>query len=258
MTSKIQVNFRSRRYSEVLMITSYGFSQFLQNLCFWGQGIHCWHSYWATMFGWPQKSRSTSGLRGTLRYWWLCHKFLTFLHYLCFRGQGIHCWHFYWATMFGWPQKSRSTSGLRGTLRYWWLYLMDFTISSAFMFLRSRNPLLTFLLSYNVRVTSKIQINFRFERYSKVLMIASYGFSQFFQYLCFRSQKIHCWHFYWATTFGWPQKSRSTFGLRGTRRYWWLCLKDFYNFFIIYVFEVKESIAGIPTELRCIVDFENP
>ena len=38
------------------------------------------------------------------------------------------------------------------------------------MFLRSRSPLPTFLLSYHVRVTSKIQVNFRFNRYSKVLM----------------------------------------------------------------------------------------
>ena len=31
----------------------------------WGQEIHCWHSYWATMFEWPRKSKSTSGSRGT-------------------------------------------------------------------------------------------------------------------------------------------------------------------------------------------------
>ena len=30
-----------------------------------GQGIHCWHSHWATMFEWPWQSKSTSGLRGT-------------------------------------------------------------------------------------------------------------------------------------------------------------------------------------------------
>ena len=33
---------------------------------------------------------------------------------------------------------------------------------------------------------------------------------------------------------------------------------NFWNFFNIYVFEVKESIAGIPTELPCSGDLENP
>ena len=65
MTSKIQVNFRYRRCSEVLMIVSYKFLKFVHNLCFQGQGIHCWHSYWATMFGWSRKSRSTPGSRGS-------------------------------------------------------------------------------------------------------------------------------------------------------------------------------------------------
>ena len=33
---------------------------------------------------------------------------------------------------------------------------------------------------------------------------------------------------------------------------------NFHNFFSIYVFEVKESIADIPTELPCSGDLENP
>ena len=33
---------------------------------------------------------------------------------------------------------------------------------------------------------------------------------------------------------------------------------NFGNFFIIYVFEDKKSIAGIPTELPCPGDRENP
>ena len=57
--------------------------------------------------------------------------------------------------------------------------------------------------------------------------------------------------------FGWPRKSRSISGLRGTLRYWWLCLMDFHNFFSIYVFGVKESIADIPTELPCLDDLKN-
>ena len=32
---------------------------------------------------------------------------------------------------------------------------------------------------------------------------------------------------------------------------------DFPNFFSIYVFEVKEFIADIPTELLCLSDLEN-
>ena len=33
---------------------------------------------------------------------------------------------------------------------------------------------------------------------------------------------------------------------------------DFHNFFTIYVFKVKESIADIPTELPCLSDLDNP
>ena len=46
--------------------------------------------------------------------------------------------------------------------------LSSFEISSLFMFLRSGNPLLTFLLSYHVWGTSKIQVTFRFKRFSKL------------------------------------------------------------------------------------------
>ena len=54
------------------------------------------------------------------------------------------------------------------------------------MFSRVRNPFLIFLLSYHVLVTSKIQVNFRYRRYLKVLMIVSYEFLKFLHYLCFR------------------------------------------------------------------------
>ena len=33
---------------------------------------------------------------------------------------------------------------------------------------------------------------------------------------------------------------------------------DYHNFFSIYVFEFKESIAVIPIELPCLGDLENP
>ena len=98
--------------------------------------------------------------------------------------------------------------------------LYIFEITSLFMFLRSRNPLPTFLLRYHVRVTSKIQVNFRYRRYLKVLMIVSYRFLKFFHYFCFRGQGIHCCHFYGGTMFGWPRKSRSTSGSRCSQWYW--------------------------------------
>ena len=34
---------------------------FIISSLFWVQGINCWHSNLATLFGWPGKSRSTSG-----------------------------------------------------------------------------------------------------------------------------------------------------------------------------------------------------
>ena len=103
--------------------------------------------------------------------------------------------------MFGWPRKSRSISG--STARYSEVLVIVFygffTVSPLFMFLRVRNPFLAFLLSYHIRVTLKIQANFRFERY------------------------------------------------------WWFCRIHFWNFFSINIFEVKESIADILTELNVTV-----
>ena len=80
------------------------------------------------------------------------------------------------------------------------------------MFSRAENLFLTLLLSYNVWMTSKININFRYRRYLKVLMIVSYEFLKFSHYLCFRGWGIHFWYSYWATMFRWPRKSRSTSG----------------------------------------------
>ena len=213
VTSKIRVNFRYRRYLRVLMIVSYKFLKFLHYLCFRGQGIHFWYSYWATMFGWPRKSRSTSGTGGTWRYWWLCL---------------INFWNFFTIYVFEVREfisdilTELPCSGdlenqgqlpvqkvLEGTDDF---VLWIFTISSVFIISRSRNSLPTFSVSCYVWVTSKIQVNFRYKRYSKVLMIVSYRFLKFLHYLCFWGQGIHCRHSYWATMFGWPWKSRSTSG----------------------------------------------
>ena len=199
VTSKIQVNFRYRRYLKVLMIVSYKFLKFLHYLCFRGQRIHFWYSL-ATMFGWPRKS-SQLPVQEVLMI--LSYEFLKFLHYLCFRGRGIHCWHSYWATMFGWPRKSRSTSGTGGTWRYWWLCLIEFLTFLDYLcfwgqgihcrhFYRANmfgwprksrstsgfwwfwdslcfrgNPLLTFLLSYLVWVTSKTSRTGSWPRFSR-------------------------------------------------------------------------------------------
>ena len=91
-----------------------------------------------------------------------------------------------------------------------------------------------------------------------VLMKLSYKLLKFSEYSCFWGQGIHCWYFYRATLFELPRKSRSNSGSRVPQRYWWLYLMDFHNFFTIYVFEVKESIVDILTELRCLSDRDNP
>ena len=81
-------------------------------------------------------------------------------------------------------------------LRYYHKFLFIHTNTWIFKFSRSRNPLLTFLQSYHFWVTSKIQVNSRFKRFSEVLMILFHGFSQFLHYLCFRGQAIHFCHSY--------------------------------------------------------------
>ena len=204
VTSKIQVNFRFNRFSEVLMTVSYKFLKFLHYLCFRGQGIHYWHSHWATMFGWPWKSRSISGSIGFPRYWWLClMDFNNFFTIYVFEVK---------ESIADIPTELPCLSDFEnsGQLPVQWVLrgtddcvLWISTISLLFKFLRSGNPLLTFLLSYHVWVTSNIQVSFRY------------------------------------------------------KRYWWLCLMDFQNFFTVHVFQVKESISDFPTKLSCVDDLEN-
>ena len=88
--------------------------------------------------------------------------------------------------MFEWPLKSESTSGLKGaddTV----LWIVE--IFRLFMFSRSGNPLLIFLQSYFVWVTSKIWVNFRFKGTSKVLIILSDGYHHFFTIYVFEVKK---------------------------------------------------------------------
>ena len=129
VTSKIQVNFGFKRFSEVLMILSYEFSQFLNYLCFQDQGIHCWHSYWATMFVWPRKSKSTSGSRGTLRYLLMIvsYGFSQFLQYLYMFSRSSYSLLAILPSYHVWmTSKISANPGTGGTLRYWWLCLIDF------------------------------------------------------------------------------------------------------------------------------------
>ena len=123
------------------------------------------------------------------------------------------------------------------------------------MFSRSRNPLL--ISPTELPCLGDLE-NLGQLPVQKVLMIVSYEFLKFLHYLCFRGWGIRFWYSYWATMFGWPQKSRSTSGTGGTRRYWWFCLVNFRNFFSIHVSEVKKFTADISTELPCLDDFENP
>ena len=83
------------------------------------------------------------------------------------------------------------------------------------MFLGSRNPLLIFLQSYHAWVTSKIQVDFRFNTYLEVLVIVSCRVLKFLHYLCFWGQGILCRHSYRATMFGGPRKFRSPSRSRG-------------------------------------------
>ena len=53
--------------------------------------------------------------------------------------------------------------------------LSSFENSSLFMFFRSRNPLLTFLLSYHIQETSKIQVTFPFKRFLELPKHSFFG-----------------------------------------------------------------------------------
>ena len=97
--------------------------------------------------------------------WYCLINFWNFHNIHVFEVRESNGWYFYRATLFELPRKSRSTSGSRYLEGTDDCILWIFTISSLFMFSRSRNSLLTFLLSYDVWLISKIQVNFRFERY---------------------------------------------------------------------------------------------
>ena len=55
-------------------------------------------------------------------------------------------------------------------------FQVNCAISTLFMYLKSRNLLLTFLLSFHVSLTSKFQVNFRFDRYWWFCLINFWNF----------------------------------------------------------------------------------
>ena len=124
------------------------------------------------------------------------------------------------------------------------------------MFLRSRSPLPTFLLSYHVWVTSKIQVNFRFNRYSKVLVIGSYRFSVSSLFMFSRSKNpfltllvsYHVWKI---------PKIQVNSRFKRISEVLIILSYEFLKFLhTIHVFEVEESIADIPTRLSYLGDLE--
>ena len=123
------------------------------------------------------------------------------------------------------------------------------------MFLRSRNPLPTFLLTYYVRVTPKIHFNVRYRRYSKVLMFVSYRLLKFLHYLCLRGQEIYCRHSYYVRM---TSKIQVNFRFKRHSEVLIIVSYGVLQFLQYLYFEVKLFIAGIPTKLPCLCDFEYP
>ena len=124
-----------------------------------------------------RKSRSTSGFGGTLGY---CRLGLMdfsnfFIHYY-FDVRKSVCRSSsrpLFSNDFEIPGQLPVLQELEGTDG---LVIWIFVISSLPMFSRSRNLFLVVTHSYHSQVTSKIQVNFRFRSYSRVLSIGSYGF----------------------------------------------------------------------------------
>ena len=109
------------------------------------------------------------------------------------------------------------------------------------MFSRSRNPLLTFLLSYDVWLTSKIHVNFRFETYWWIC-------HEVREFIADISIQLPC-----LGDLENPGRLPVQHVLEGTGD----CACRFWHFSTIYVFKVRESFDGIPTELPCLGDVKN-
>ena len=92
--------------------------------------------------------------------------------------------------------------------RYWWFGLMIFLKFPNYSCIWGQgiHSDIPTKLSYSGDL--EIQVNFLFKRFSKVLTIVSYRFSQYLQYwpICFQGRQNICWHFYWTTMLGQPRK----------------------------------------------------
>ena len=193
VTSKIQVDFRFNTYSGywwMCFIDSW--DRFTIHVFDVKESIADISTELHTLFGWPQKSKSTSvRFKGDSKVLMIVsHGFYNVLTIYVVKVNESTADIPTELTMFEWPRKSKSTSGSRGTGDS---VLYIFEISKLFMFSRSGNALLIFLQIYHVRVTSKIQVDFRFKRYSEEVMIVSYRFLKFLHYLCVWGQEILCW-----------------------------------------------------------------
>ena len=100
------------------------------------------------------------------------------------------------------PRKFRSTSGTGGTRRYWWLCLIDFwNFSTMCVFeITESNANIPTELPFlgSLENTGQLPVQQVLEG---TAVIVFYRFSQFLHYLCFRGQRIHFWHYWWATMF---------------------------------------------------------
>ena len=130
--------------------------------------------------------------------------------------------------------------------------LWIFTNSSLFMFSRSKNPLLTFLLSYHVSVTSKTRVIFRFERYWCFCLINFWNFHTIHifevrEFIADISSELPC-----SSDLGNPGRLPVQKVLGGD------CVSvDIRNFFTFYIFEVREFFADNPIELQCLGELKN-
>ena len=104
---------------------------------------------------------------------------------------------------------------------------------------------------------SKIQVNFWYRRYSKVLMIVSDRFLKFLHYACFRRQEILCFtELPCSGDLGNPWQLPDQEVIRGTND----CVLWIFTISSVFmlVSKVKDSIADIPTVHTCLGDLENP
>ena len=154
------------------------FRNFFIVLRFWGQGIHFCQFHEAAMFGWPRKSRSTSGFTGAQGYWWLGHMdFRNFFIFYVFEVEESIFEIFTKLTCLGDfenPGQLPILQVLEGTDDCVLCIFRNFFIFYVF---EVKVSIFGSFTKLHVWVTLKIQVNFRFHRCSKVLMIVPYGFS---------------------------------------------------------------------------------